>query len=227
LREIDISLKITTMKKPITIALSLIPLIGMAQIPVTDVASGGILTSINIQTIAGNKLTGKMLTQQQQIIANQKTLIELMREQNRTVKHTDKLKSEEIEAYKKAPENIIVDYQLQDLENVKKEIVEAAKGFVKFIRKAENLKTSDYKVYEDKTVEIVENTVMAWKQTKSLLSSNDKIIPARERQELLQNTIESIRKYVTKIKSFQNELSYINKKRNANDRMFGNKINKY
>ena len=210
------------MKNLIKIAIILLPFYGIAQIPVTDGVSAGILTSINIQTIAGNKLAGKIITQQQQIIANQKTLIELMREQNRTVKHTDKLKSEEIEAYKKAPENIIVDYQLQDLENVKQEIVEAAKDFVKFIRKSKNLKTSDFDVYEEKTVEIVENTVMAWKQTKSLLSSNDKIIPARERQELLQNTIESIRKYVTKIKSFQNELSYINKKRNTNDRMFGN-----
>lgn len=163
-----------------------------------------------------------MISGQQQIIANQKTLINLMREQNRTVKHMDELKTEEIEAYKNAPESIIVDYQLNDLENVKSEIIEAAKDFVKFIKSADNLSTSDVRVYENMITDIVNNTASAWKQTKKLLSSNDKIIPARERQELLQNTISAIRKNVTKIKSFEKELFYINKKRNTDDRLFGN-----
>jgi len=210
------------MKKKLIVILVLIPLVGFSQIPVTDGVSAGILTSINIQTIAQNKLITKQIANQQLIIKNQQSIIKLMERQNQILNHTDKLKTEEIETYKKAPENIIVDYQLHDLENVKSDIVQAAKDFVKFIQGAENLEASDFKVYENKTVEIVENTVMAWKQTKSLLSSNDKIIPARERQELLQTTIESIKKNVTKIKSFQNELSYINKKRNVNDRMFGN-----
>lgn len=210
------------MRKSITTLLFTIPFFALAQIPVTDVASGGILTSINIQTIAGNKLTSKMITQQQQIIANQKTLIKLMREQNRTVKHTDDLKTEEIAAYKNAPESIIVDYQLNDLEAVKTDIIAAAKDFVRFVKSADHLSASDVRVYEDKITDIVNSTAKAWKQTKKLLSSTDKIIPARERQELLQNTIAAIAKNVTKIKSFEKELFYINKKRNTDDRMFGN-----
>lgn len=210
------------MKKLVWILVSIAPFFGLAQIPVTDVASGGILTSINIQTIAGNKLMGKVISGQQQIIANQKTLIKLMREQNRTVKHTDELKTEEIAAYKNAPESIIVDYQLNDLEAVKTEIIAAAKDFVSFIKNADNLSTSDVRVYENKITYIINTTAQAWKQTKKLLSSTDKIIPARERQELLQNTIAAIRKNVTKIKSFEKELFYINKKRNTDDRLFGN-----
>ncbi len=210
------------MRKLVTIIVFVIPFFGIAQIPVTDAASAGILTSVNVQAVLRNKLLTKMISGQQQIIANQKTLINLMREQNRTVKHMDELKTEEIEAYKNAPESIIVDYQLNDLENVKSEIIEAAKDFVKFIKSADNLSTSDVRVYENMITDIVNNTASAWKQTKKLLSSNDKIIPARERQELLQNTISAIRKNVTKIKSFEKELFYINKKRNTDDRLFGN-----
>ena len=210
------------MRKLVTIIALIPPFFGLCQIPVTDGVTAGIATSINVQTIAGNKLLGQMIAGQQQIISNQKTLINLMLEQNRTVKHTDDLKTEEIEAYKKSPENIIVDYQLNDLEKVKKEIIDAARDFVRFIKSADNLSTSDVRVYEEKITEIVNNTAMAWKQTKKLLSSNDKIIPARERQELLQNTIAAIHKNVTKIKSFEKELFYINKKRNTDNRLFGN-----
>lgn len=210
------------MKKIISLVIILSPLLGFSQIPVTDGVSAGILTSINVQTIAQNKLITKQIANQQMIIKNQQTLIKLLERQNQILNHTDKLKTEEIEAYKKAPESIIVDYQLHDLEDAKSEVVQAAKDFVKFIQNAKNIEASDFSVYEDKIVEIVESTIMAWKQTNNLLVSNDKIIPARERQELLQTSIEAIKKNVAKIKSFKNELDYINQKRNTRNRFSGN-----
>ncbi|MEM7485714.1 MAG: hypothetical protein AAF348_10955 [Bacteroidota bacterium] len=210
------------MKKLISLLLTFSPLLGFAQIPVTDGVSAGILTSINVQTIAQNKLITKQIANQQLIIKNQQTLIKLIERQNQILDHTDKLKTEEIETYKKAPESIIVDYQLHDLEEARNDIVKAAKDFVKFIQNAKNLETSDFGVYEDKIASIVEGTIMAFKQTQSLLTSNDKIIPARERQELLQTSIEAIKKNIAKIKSFENELNYINQQRNTRNRFSGN-----
>jgi len=210
------------MRRLIIIIISVIPISGHTQIPVTDGVTAGIASSINIQTIATNKLLGKMIAQQKQIISNQRTLIKLMREQNQTAKHTDDLKTEEIAAYKKAPETIIIAYQLKDLETVKAQIVAAAKDFVSFIKSADKLSPSDVRVYENKITAIVKNTAVAWKQTKKLLESNDKIIPTHERQALLQNTISDIRRNITKIKSFEKELFYINQKRNTDDRLFGN-----
>lgn len=211
------------MKNTIALITLLLPVFLISQIPVTDAASGALLTKSNITQTASLKVLTKLIATQEKIIANQGKIIKLMEEQNRTLKHTDDLKTEEIEAYKKAPESIIVDYQLYDLENVKDDIVSTAKDFVKVIQKSKHLKSSDVRFYEDKTLELVEGTVMAWRQTKKLLSSNDKIIPANERQELLQTTIADIKKNIAKIKSFKRELSIVSLRRKANDRMFGNK----
>lgn len=65
-------------------------------------------------------------------------------------------------------------------------------------------------------------TVVAFKQTKKLLASTNRIIPARERQELLQTTIESLRKNIGKIEGYQNQLINANQKRTSKERIFGN-----
>lgn len=197
-------------------------MISWSQIPVTDAASAGILANINTNAIANSKLIGQMISNQQQVIENQNTLIRLMKEQNRTIKHTDDLKTEEINTYKKAPDANIVSYQIHELNTAKRQLIGVSKDFVAFIKSADNLKPSDYKTYENKVKTLIKEAVMAFEQTKNLLRSTSVIIPARERQELLQNTISNMKKHVTTIKSFEKELDYINKKRGSNNRFYGN-----
>jgi len=209
------------MRKFIITSILCLPFCAMAQIPVTDVAGGAILTSINIQAVLRNKLLTKQVANQQRMIMNQKTIINLLRKGNNIVKHTDELKTEEIETYKKAPDQSIIQYQLYDLEKIKDDIVASAKGFLQVTKSLDHIEAKELAKFTPKVAELVEGTVMAWKQTKKLLASRDRIIPARERQELLQTTIESLRSNVGKIKGYQDQLIIANKKRASREQIFG------
>ena len=201
--------------------LLLLPFVAGAQFAVVDATANAQLVKANIQLVKVNSqlmANNKLLTQ---MAKNQQVLIDLLRTQNKILEHTDRLKTEEIETYKKAPANVIVDYQLRDLEDVKEKMVRAARDFVDFIGDVEHLRPSDYDVYNDRVVGIVENTVSAWKQTKQLLASNDKIIPAGERQELLKVTIDNISTNIAKIRGYQEQLKMLNDNRKRTNRFFG------
>jgi len=209
------------MKKVLLASLLCLPLLATAQIPVTDGVSAGILTSINIQAVLRNKILTKQMANQQKIILQNKTIINLLRKQNNIVKHTDELKTEEIKTYKEAPDNSIIQYQLYDLEKIKDEIVLSAKGFMNLANNLEHISPGELKKFTPKVAELVNGTVIAWKQTKKLLASRDRIIPARERQELLQTTIESLKQNIGKIKGYQEQLVKANQKRASNEQIFG------
>lgn len=181
------------------------------------------MTSINIQAVLRNKLLSKQIANQQRIIMNQKTIINLLRKGNNIVKHTDELKTEEIETYKKAPDRSIIQYQLYDLEKIKDDIVASAKGFLQVTKSLEHIEARELAKFTPKVAELVDGTVMAFRQTKKLLASSDRIIPARERQELLQTTIESLRSNIGKIKGYQDQLIIANKERSSRERIFGSK----
>lgn len=181
------------------------------------------MTSINIQAVLRNKLLTKSVANQQQMILNQKTIINLLGKGNKIVKHTDELKTEEIRTYKEAPDKAIIQYQLYDLEKIKNDIVVSAKGFISMARSLEHISSEELQNFTPKVTELVEGTVIAWKQTKKLLASKDRIIPARERQELLQTTIESLKQNVGKIKGYQEQLMNANKKRASREQIFGSR----
>ncbi|NJB38094.1 MULTISPECIES: hypothetical protein [Flavobacteriaceae] len=203
------------------VSLLVLPVLAHAQFAVVDATANAQLVKANIQLVKVNSQLmahNKLLTQ---MVKNQQVLLDLIRQQNKILAHTDQLKTEEIETYKKAPASVIVDYQLRDLEQVKENMIQAARDFVDFLGAVEHLKPSDYEVYNDRVVGIVENTVSAWKQTKQLLASNDKIIPAGERQELLKLTIENISSNISKIRSYQEQLKMLNDNRKTANRFFG------
>lgn len=209
------------MKKFLITSLCFFPFYAMAQIPVTDGVSAGILTSINVQAVLRNKMLTKQIANQQKIILQNKTIIQLLKKGNKIVKHTDELKTEEIRTYKEAPDNAIVQYQLYDLELIKDEIVASAKGFLSLADNLEHITAEELKNFTPKVTELVNGTVIAWKQTKKLLASRNRIIPARERQELLQTTIESLKQNIGKIKGYQEQLVNANKKRASKEQIFG------
>jgi len=209
------------MKKYFLIFLFSIPFAGAAQIPVTDGVSAGILTSINVQAMLRNKLLTKQVANQQKLILQNKTIIQLLKKGNKIVKHTDELKTEEIKTYKEAPDSAIIQYQLYDLEMIKDEIVESAKGFISLANNLQHITSDELQNFIPKVTELVNGTNIAWKQTKKLLASRDRIIPARERQELLQTTIESLKQNIAKIRGYQEQLVNANKKRASREQVFG------
>jgi len=204
-----------------TIIVSFFTSATIAQMPTVDAPVASLLGTTNAKLSLITSLQKTSNTNQTTLISNQREIIRLLQRQNEILSHLDDLKNEEIETYKEAPDNRIVAYQKYDLERAKTEIVNQARDLMTFIESLDKIKYSEIESYTPKISKIVESTILIYTQTNSLLSASDKIIPAKERQQTLENATNKLRGHISKLKEFKLFLGMVNKSRKGMNELFG------
>lgn len=208
-------------KQFIVMVLSALPFLAMGQIPVTDVAAGAQLSLLNRQV---TKLS-QSVTQTNSKLANLNSKVQntnqKLEQANDYLKKLAELKEEEINTYKNAPDNRLVSYQKETLLMEKKRIVLQVKQLLQNLERFEYITENEKSKTEDRLSGMVTQVLLIWDQTTNLLNANDKIIPANERQKMLEETLDVFRKCISRMEQDQTWLAMVNKRRKSQKELFG------
>ncbi|GAA4277542.1 hypothetical protein GCM10022259_22660 [Aquimarina mytili] len=193
----------------------------MGQIPVTDVAAGAQLSSLNMQVT----MLSQSVTQTNSKLANLNSKVQntnqKLEQANDYLKKLAELKEEEINTYKNAPDNRLVSYQKETLLMEKKRIVLQVKQLLQNLERFEYITENEKSKTEDRLSGMVTQVLLIWDQTTNLLNANDKIIPANERQKMLEETLDVFRKCISRMEQDQTWLAMVNKRRKSQKELFG------
>ncbi|MBL0686067.1 hypothetical protein [Aquimarina mytili] len=208
-------------KQFIVMVLSALPFLAMGQIPVTDVAAGAQLSSLNMQVT----MLSQSVTQTNSKLANLNSKVQntnqKLEQANDYLKKLAELKEEEINTYKNAPDNRLVSYQKETLLMEKKRIVLQVKQLLQNLERFEYITENEKSKTEDRLSGMVTQVLLIWDQTTNLLNANDKIIPANERQKMLEETLDVFRKCISRMEQDQTWLAMVNKRRKSQKELFG------
>ncbi|QKX07758.1 hypothetical protein HN014_22425 (plasmid) [Aquimarina sp. TRL1] len=212
------------MKKQIywlTAILGILPCLLSAQIPVTDAAAGMELTAINLQIT----LLNQNINQANLKLSNLNNKVENTNKKlttsNDHLKKLSDLKEEEINSYKNAPDNRLVSYQKRTLMSEKKQIVNEIRNVLNWMGDLKHITEREKSKVEKRFTKMVLEITIIWTQTNDLLNANDSIIPANERQTMLEETLRVFKKYIGRIQQDESYLKMINAERKSRVELIG------
>ena len=165
---------------------------GFAQIPVTDAAVNAQLVNLQLQT--------------QQLMSQNQSLLLAIQEMQR-------ISREENQTKKQAPNQLLYSAKLNELNQVKSNIVNAGKGLASNIKEMKHLSSSDYNKYVKNTTSIVQNTVQVYAQIQSLMKMGGTVIPANERLQALDSSFDILNGNLVLINSYNSILQGLNRSR--------------
>ena len=165
---------------------------GFAQIPVTDAAVNAQLVNLQLQT--------------QQLMSQNQSLLLAIQEMQR-------ISREENQTKKQAPNQLLYSAKLNELNQVKSNIVNAGKGLASNIKEMKHLSSSDYNKYVKNTTSIVQNTVQVYAQIQSIMKMGGTVIPANERLQALDSSFDILNGNLDMINSYNSILQGLNRSR--------------
>lgn len=199
--------KTRTMKKILQLIILVLPMIAIAQIPVTDVATNasiGIvnsqLTSINIQLKTVNK--------------NLSQLINLMQKNNNYTSKSRDILKEELEAKKKAPSYVIKSTDVSTAMDLKTKILKAYSTSRNSIQQLEYLEKEELQEFSVYTANAILETKNLFKQCNTILKTKA-IIHPEERLKKVNNINIKLETILDSIIAFNDRLSRLNAFRKA------------
>ena len=178
-----------------------------SQTPVTD-AKANVALELNGVTLR------KLVSQNQQ-------LVNLIQKNNQVLDRVRDMSEEELQSKKNAPNQLLVFNQMAQLEEAKNKLVRKGRQLIDLSNNFKHLKEDDYEDFFTETTSIVKNSISLWKQVEQLMKISSAIIPAKERQETLENATEQIIENSKRIEKFAMELSIVNKEKGINNVLFG------
>lgn len=178
------------MKKVFIFLMLSLSSIGFAQIAVTDVAANSQLVKLQAQT--------------QQLMSQNQALLQAIQEMQR-------ISREENQTKKQAPNQLLYSAKLNELNQVKSNIVNAGKGLASSIKSMKHLTSSDYQKYVKNTTAIVQNTVQVYSQIQTLMNMGGSVIPASERLQALDSSFSILNSNLDLINSYQSILQGLNR----------------
>lgn len=190
------------------------PLMSFSQFAVVDVNAGTQLSILNKSLVRAN---AKIAALERKVQITNKEL----NKSNEYLRKIADLKEEEINAYKNAPDNRLVQYQKKNLFEAKQKIVLQIKQLLKNLSNLKYLSEQEKKSTKKRYAAMVLEVANIYKQTSSVLEINDKIIPANERQQLLENSLEVFERCISKMERENNQLILVSKRRKSRKELLG------
>lgn len=183
------------------------PLCVFAQIPTTD---GGAIQRLNALNRKMGSLKRKL-----------KKVNRQLDETNYTLEKLTSLKEEEVNTYKSAPDNRLVSYQKNQLFKMKTELLREMKRLFLDLRHYEHIPVNQKEKVKKYFTSVIEDIIRIYTQTDNLLLASDKIIPANQRQRLLEYTLDILSGYVSEVSSQNNSLKIQNNERKSRTELIG------